>query len=97
MVIHNHTALLSCPPNFCQASPQTSSLPPVRQQVWVHTINLERGSGRGDGVGEFAGGGKGGESGSEDSDRSEGSCPFSTSVFLQNPPHGPRLLSEGWR
>lgn len=63
VIIHNHTARLSCTPNFCQALPQTSSLHPVCQHVWVHTINLERESGRGDGGGEFAGGGKGGKVG----------------------------------
>lgn len=42
VVIRNHAALLSCAPNFCLALPQTSSLHPVCQQVWVHTINLER-------------------------------------------------------
>lgn len=64
------------------------------QQVWVHTINLEQESGRVDGGGEFVGGGRGGETGSEDSDRSEGSCPFSTSVFLHNPPHRPPAPSQ---
>lgn len=99
MVIRNRTPLISCTPNFCQASPQTPTVPPVRQQVVVHSINLQQKSGRGSlrRVGKFARGGKGGKSGSEDSDRSEGSCPFSTSVLHPNPPHRPGLLSEGWR
>lgn len=59
----HHTALLSCNPNFCQVLPQTSSLHPVCQQVWVHTINLDWESGRGDGGGEFTGGGRGGKVG----------------------------------
>lgn len=92
--IRNHTALLSCTPNFCQALPQTSSLHPVCQQVWVHTINLERESGREDGGGEFAGGGRGGKVGQRTQTEAKAAAPFSTSVFLQNPPRRPRLLSE---
>lgn len=42
VVTCNHTAPLYRTPNFCLALPQTSSLHPVCQRVWVHTINLER-------------------------------------------------------
>lgn len=73
--ICNHTALLSCTPNFCQALPQTSSLHPVCQQVWVHTINLERESGRGDGGGEFVGGGRGGKVGQRTQTEAKAAAP----------------------
>lgn len=75
VVIHNHTALLSCTPNFCQALPQTSSLHPVCQQVRVHTINLERECGRGDGGGEFAGGGRGGKVGQRTQTEAKAAAP----------------------
>ena len=76
---------------------RTSSLHPVCQQVWVHTINLERESGREDGGGEFAGGGRGGKVGQRTQTEAKAAAPFSTSVFLQHPPRRPRLLSEVWR
>lgn len=85
VVIHNHTALLSCTPNFCQALPQTSSLYPVCQQVWAHTINLEWESGRGDGGGEFVGGGRGGKVGQRTQTEAKAaalSAPRSSSAVL---------------
>lgn len=75
VAIHSHTALLSCNPNFCQALPQTSSLYPVCQQVWVHTINLERASGRGNGGGEFVGGGRGGKVGQRTQTEAKAAAP----------------------
>lgn len=97
VALHGHTAQLSCNPNFCQALPQTSSLHPGCQQVWVHTINLDRAKRERKWWRGIRGRWKRWESGSEDSDRSEGSCPFSTSVFLQNRPQWPGSLSVVWR
>lgn len=60
---YSHTQLHTSALNACQVLPQTSSLHPVCQQVWVHTINLDWESGRRDGGGESTGGGRGGKVG----------------------------------
>lgn len=89
VVIHNHTVPLSCTPNSCQASPQTSSLHPVCQQVWVHTINLEQESGRGDGEGDFVWGGRGGKVGQRTQTEAKAAAPSalrSSSRIVHNAP-----------
>lgn len=73
--------LLACNPNFCQALPQTSSLRPVCQQVWVHTINLERASWRGNGGREFVGGGRGGKVGQRTQTEAKAAAPSAPRSF----------------
>lgn len=73
--------LFACNPNFCQALPQTSSLHPVCQQVWVHTINLEWARGRRNSGREFVGGGKGGKVGQRTQTEAKAAAPSAPRSF----------------